>query len=78
MHALSSMLYDAIFDSAITKSIHYKKFDDTSNHFFFRAREALKQCLPDALRDSTFSATLKDDMATRRCLAQLLVNLNEE
>jgi len=39
-----------------------------------RAREALKQCLPDLLRDPSFTACLKDDMTTRRWLAQLLAN----
>lgn len=33
-----------------------------------RAREALRQCLPDRLRDSTFSNILKDDLTTKRCL----------
>ena len=37
-----------------------------------RAREALRQCLPDALRDSTFSACLKDDVTTKRWLTQLV------
>ncbi|KAL1932234.1 hypothetical protein VTP01DRAFT_9290 [Rhizomucor pusillus] len=43
-----------------------------------RAREALRQCLPDPLKDSTFHAVLKDDNATRRCLAQLLLNLTAD
>ncbi len=43
-----------------------------------RAREALRQCLPEALRDGmTFMPVLKEDMTTRRCLATLLVNLGE-
>lgn len=40
-----------------------------------RAREALRQILPEPLRDGTFSQTLRDDAGTKRCLAQLLVNL---
>jgi CCR4-NOT transcription complex subunit 9 len=49
-----------------------------------RAREALRQCLPEPLRDATFSQILKDDMTTKRyrfqqliyrCLATLLLNL---
>lgn len=40
-----------------------------------RAREALRQCLPEPLRDTTFSSVLRDDAATKRCLAQLLINL---
>ena len=43
--------------------------------FFFRAREALRQCLPDQLRDNTFSTCLKDDKSTKQWMAQLLKNL---
>ncbi|KAK6353742.1 Cell differentiation protein rcd1 [Orbilia blumenaviensis] len=42
-----------------------------------RAREALRQCLPEPLRDATFSGVLRDDQATKRCLAQLLINLSD-
>ena len=42
-----------------------------------RAREALRQCLPEPLRDATFSAALRDDAATKRCLGQLLYNLSD-
>ena len=42
-----------------------------------RAREALRQCLPDALRDATFSNCLKDDVTTKRWLTQLLFNITE-
>ncbi|CAI5974297.1 unnamed protein product [Closterium sp. NIES-64] len=40
-----------------------------------RAGEALRTCLPDLLRDATFSACLRDDVTTRRWLAQLLINV---
>lgn len=40
-----------------------------------RAREALRQCLPDQLKDQTFVTCLKDDNSTKRWLAQLLKNL---
>ncbi len=43
-----------------------------------RAREALRQCLPEPLRDATFSPVLRDDAATKRCLAQLLVALSDQ
>ncbi|KAJ3354922.1 hypothetical protein HDU83_004330 [Entophlyctis luteolus] len=33
-----------------------------------RAKEALRQCLPDPLRDNTFASILKDDLTTKRCL----------
>ncbi|VDI02656.1 CCR4-NOT transcription complex subunit 9 [Mytilus galloprovincialis] len=40
-----------------------------------RAREALRQCLPDQLKDSTFANCLKDDNSTKRWLMQLQQNL---
>jgi len=43
-----------------------------------RAREALRQCLPEQLKDSTFAATLKDDGTTKKWLSQLLQNLGIE
>uniref|UniRef100_A0A6Q2WSD6 CCR4-NOT transcription complex subunit 9 n=1 Tax=Esox lucius TaxID=8010 RepID=A0A6Q2WSD6_ESOLU len=42
-----------------------------------RAREALRQCLPDQLKDATFAQVLKDDTTTKRWLAQLVKNLQE-
>ncbi|GAA5994470.1 hypothetical protein JCM11641_007440 [Rhodosporidiobolus odoratus] len=42
-----------------------------------RAREALRACLPEPLRDATFSPLLKGDMVTKRCLATLLLNLSD-
>lgn len=42
-----------------------------------RAREALRQCLPEFLKDSTFAACLKDDTSTKRWLAQLMKNLQD-
>lgn len=33
-----------------------------------RAREALRACLPEPLRDATFSPLLKGDMVTKRCV----------
>lgn len=41
-----------------------------------RARESLRQILPEPLRDATFSLTIRGDNATKRALAQLLVNLS--
>lgn len=43
----------------------------------YRAREALKACLPEPLRDGTFAGLLKGDMVTKRCLSTLLMNINE-
>lgn len=40
-----------------------------------RAREALRSCLPELLRNPQFTACLKDDITTRRWLAQLLINV---
>lgn len=43
--------------------------------FVHRAREALRQCLPDQLRDATFANCLQDDKSTKHWLSQLLKNL---
>jgi CCR4-NOT transcription complex subunit 9 len=40
-----------------------------------RAREALRQCLPDQLKDNTFSECLTEDKSTKHWLSQLLKNL---
>ncbi|CAN7986566.1 unnamed protein product [Ixodes hexagonus] len=40
-----------------------------------RAREALRQCLPDQLKDNTFASCLQDDKSTTHWLTQLLKNL---
>ncbi|XP_039249757.1 CCR4-NOT transcription complex subunit 9 [Styela clava] len=42
-----------------------------------RAKEALRQCLPDQLKDTTFLTVLKDDNTTKRWLTQLIKNLQE-
>jgi hypothetical protein len=41
------------------------------------AREALRQCLPDSLRDQTFSATIKNEESVQRWLVLLTKNLND-
>jgi len=48
----------------------YLRLSDNS-----RAREALRQCLPDQLKDATFTKTLKDDKSTKHWLSQLLKNV---
>lgn len=40
-----------------------------------RAREALRECLPELLRSPQFTACLKDDATTRRWLQSLLANV---
>merc|ERR1719265_1364307 len=42
-----------------------------------RAREALRQCLPEQFRDTTFQGVLKEDQATRVWLGKLLSNVTE-
>lgn len=42
------------------------------------ARRLLKQLLPIQLKDNTFTQVLQDDLGTKRCLAQLLLTLNED
>ena len=45
----------------------YLRLSDNS-----RAREALRQCLPDPLKDATFAQCLKDDALSKRWLAQVI------
>eukprot|EP00635_Sarcinochrysidales_sp_CCMP3193_P001361 CAMPEP_0118888828 /NCGR_PEP_ID=MMETSP1166-20130328/39_1 /TAXON_ID=1104430 /ORGANISM="Chrysoreinhardia sp, Strain CCMP3193" /LENGTH=291 /DNA_ID=CAMNT_0006827401 /DNA_START=252 /DNA_END=1124 /DNA_ORIENTATION=- len=40
-----------------------------------RAREALRQCLPEALRDNSFAHNVKDDLTVKRWLNSLLYNV---
>lgn len=61
----------------IFKSIFSSTNDDYRLSDNARAREALRQCLPEPLRDATFASVLRDDAATKRCLAQLLINLSD-
>lgn len=42
-----------------------------------RAREALRQCLPEQFRDNTFAGVLKEDQATKVWLGKLLSNVSE-
>jgi Cell differentiation family, Rcd1-like len=43
-----------------------------------RAKDALRQCLPDALRDQSFAAVLRSEESVQRWLAHLLKNLSEQ
>ncbi|CAN8077034.1 unnamed protein product [Agarophyton chilense] len=42
-----------------------------------RAREALRQCLPEPLNDVTFATVLEDDPATKKWLLHLLYQLDQ-
>ncbi|ETV80259.1 hypothetical protein H257_06600 [Aphanomyces astaci] len=42
-----------------------------------RAKDALRQCLPEVLQNQTFDDVLKEDMTTSRWLSQLLYNLHD-
>ena len=42
-----------------------------------RARDALRQCLPEALRDQSFAQVLRSEDSVQRWLAHLLKNLSE-
>lgn len=64
---------DTNMGSAEKKKVHYFLM----SFIPLRAREALRQCLPDQLKDSTFAQVLKDDTTTKRWLAQLVKNLQE-
>ncbi|KAL0484212.1 CCR4-NOT transcription complex subunit 9 [Acrasis kona] len=42
-----------------------------------RAKDALRQCLPDSLRDKTFDKHFQSDQAMKRWLLQLLMNVGD-
>lgn len=42
-----------------------------------RAREALRECLPDALKGQAFASVLKNEEAVQRWLTTLLKNISE-
>jgi CCR4-NOT transcription complex subunit 9 len=71
---LSSMVSGLAEQSSVRLLKHivrcYLRLSDNA-----RAREALRQCLPEPLRNPQFTACLKDDQTTRRWLAQLLMNV---
>lgn len=54
-----------------------KNKQGTNKHIniFYRALLALRQCLPDQLRDNTFATCLQEDASTKHWLNQLLKNL---
>lgn len=43
-----------------------------------RARDALRTCLPIAIRDNSFVDILKDDLTTKRWVTQLKLNIGDE
>ncbi|KAF9271904.1 Cell differentiation protein rcd1 [Mortierella alpina] len=73
---LSNMVHQLVDTLAVRLLKHvvkcYLRLSDNP-----RAREALRQCLPEPLRDGTFAQVLKDDMTTKRCLTQLITNLSD-
>ncbi|CAO3677585.1 unnamed protein product [Umbelopsis ramanniana] len=77
-YAVTTVLNDMVSQLAETQSIRllkhvvrcYLRLSENP-----RAREALRQCLPDELRDATFAGILRDDITSQRYLNQLLINL---
>ncbi|KAF8507302.1 cell differentiation family, Rcd1-like-domain-containing protein [Hysterangium stoloniferum] len=73
---LSSMVNQLVETQAVRLLKHvvrcYLRLSDN-----MRAREALRACLPEPLRDATFANLLKGDMVTKRCLSTLLANLSQ-
>ncbi|KAF9144696.1 Cell differentiation protein rcd1 [Linnemannia schmuckeri] len=73
---LSNMVFQLVDTLAVRLLKHvikcYFRLSDNA-----RAREALRQCLPEPLRDATFAHVLKDDPNTKRCLSQLLFALSD-
>ena len=54
-----------------------RRFNRVKLMCILRAREALRQCVPDALKDGSFTGALKDDTTTTRWLAQLIFNMDD-
>ncbi|KAI0028100.1 cell differentiation proteins Rcd1-like protein [Vararia minispora EC-137] len=74
---LSNMVNQLVDSQAVRLLKHvvrcYLRLSDNPS----RAREALRACLPEPLRDNTFNSLLKGDMVTKRCLTTLLNNLQD-
>lgn len=56
-------------------NIKVTKFKKLKYDFACRALLALRQCLPDQLRDNTFATCLQEDQSTKHWLSLLLKNL---
>ncbi|KAK9898307.1 Rcd1-like protein [Cystobasidium minutum MCA 4210] len=73
---LSNMVQQLVETQAVRLLKHvvrcYLRLSDN-----LRAREALRACLPEELRNATFSHLLKGDLVTKRCLASLLLALSD-
>lgn len=78
-YAISTVLTKMVQTLSLNPSIRllkhvircYLRLSDNS-----RAREALRHCLPEALKDQTFSNCLRDDQTTKRWLQTLQQNLS--
>mmetsp|Transcript_54303 Transcript_54303/g.162495 ORF Transcript_54303/g.162495 Transcript_54303/m.162495 type:complete len:189 (-) Transcript_54303:72-638(-) len=74
-YAVSTVLNNMIGSLVVNPSVRllkhivrcYLRLSDN-----IRAREALRQCLPQALRDDTFVHALRDDATVKKWLGQLL------
>ena len=71
-HVVRCFLRSVVYANRRTEVLTCVRLSDNA-----RAREALRQCLPEPLRDATFQSVLRDDAATKRCLAQLIINLSD-
>lgn len=61
----------------VLSSWHFDEFHCVSfSLVYFRACEALQQCLPDQLRDATFAACLLEDKPTKHWLTLLIKNVD--
>lgn len=57
-----------------TQFYQYWRYSKCLN--IFRACEALQQCLPDQLRDGTFTDSLQEDKSTKHWLSLLIKNVD--
>jgi len=76
-YAVASVLSAMVTDKPTARLLKHiiRCYLRLSDHL--RARDALRTCLPESLRDSTFSEYLNDDGFMRKWLWQLLLNIGD-
>lgn len=79
-YAVSTVLSSMVSKLVETPSVRLLKhivrcYLRLSEHM--RARDALRQCLPEALRDQTFASTIRGEESVQKWLALLMKNLSE-
>jgi CCR4-NOT transcription complex subunit 9 len=76
-YAVSTVLANMVNDNPSSRLLKHiiRCYLRLSDHQ--RARAALKQCLPETLRDNTFQKFLHEDKTTKQWLLSLLINIGD-